>query len=41
MLKKFLLLPAFSITASSANAQTPDLEQQLVGTKQRQAIADS
>lgn len=41
MLKKFLLALMLSITALAANAQTPDLEQQISDLKERLALSDS
>ena len=41
MLKKFLLLLTLSLTALGANAQTPDLEQQIADIKERLALTDS
>jgi len=41
MLKKFLLLLTLSITALSANAQMPDLEQRIKDMQERLVLTDS
>lgn len=41
MFKNFLLLLTLSLTALTANAQTPDLEQQIADMKERLALTDS